>query len=436
MNKLIVKDSKTGTVTEYNLDIEKSPLDGVTITVVGKNNTISIETPFHFQRSSIFIRTNNVLIDAKKSTSNWPIVLNISIRNGEGQRLFIGENFTSGGTNIEMLQPNCQCIIGDDCMFSSNIQFLAADGHCIFDNENKLINWSSGIEIGNHVWIGKNATVLKNTRIANNSIVGANAVVTSKIDDENVALAGSPAKIVKKGIRWERTALEKWNHSSLQQGDTMNKIFLIQNGEKKEISLHDLCDFYPRLNVNFSGIGNVIELHNNIKFSQQASLNINVLGNTNRVEIGSECIFNRNTSIVFQGGGPGAKADNCTCKIGDNCNFNGANISFILGEKNTNISVGNDCLFAQNITMTTTDNHTIYDIDSQERVNLPGDIHIGNHVWIAREVLILNNSLIKDNCVVASRAVVTKKFEEENIVVGGVPSKIIKRNTNWKFRLD
>lgn len=433
MNKLIITDSETGKVTEYMLDVDKNPLEGVSITVIGQNNTISIETPFRFQKSNIFIRANNTLIEAKKSTSNWPIIVQISIRNGNNQCLFIGENFTSGGTSIEMVQPNCQCTIGDDCMFSNNIQLLAADGHCIFDEENNLINWSSGISIGNHVWVGKNATILKNTLISDDSIIGANAIIARRFEESKVAIAGSPTKIIKRGIRWERTALETYRNRTLLKGTNMNQIFLIQNNKKTEIFLDELKKIYPNIKINFIGEENIIELSSSIKFSKTGDLTINVMGNSNHVQIGDNVIFNRNVAIVFQAGGPSVKANNCSLKIGARCNFNGASISFILGESDTNIFVGEDCLFANNITLTTTDNHVIYDVRSNERVNNGGDIYIGNHVWVTRDVMILNNSSVGNDSVLAARCLLTKKFECNNVILGGVPAKIIKENINWKL---
>lgn len=89
-------------------------------------------------------------------------------------------------------------------------------------------------------------------------------------------------------------------------------------------------------------------------------------------------------------------------------------------------------MFAYDIKLTTTDNHIIYKLDSKERVNLPGDILIGNHVWICGEVRILNHTAISDNSVVALKAVVCKEFNEGNVVIGGIPGRIIRRNCNWK----
>jgi putative colanic acid biosynthesis acetyltransferase WcaF len=52
-------------------------------------------------------------------------------------------------------------------------------------------------------------------------------------------------------------------------------------------------------------------------------------------------------------------------------------------------------------------------------------IHIGNGVWIAADAFIGPHVSIGDNAVIAARAVVIKNVEE-NTVVGGNPSKLIK----------
>lgn len=54
----------------------------------------------------------------------------------------------------------------------------------------------------------------------------------------------------------------------------------------------------------------------------------------------------------------------------------------------------------------------------------PAPVSIGNNVWIGRRVMFLPGSGVGNNCVVAAGAVVTKKFSD-NVIVGGVPAKII-----------
>ncbi len=65
--------------------------------------------------------------------------------------------------------------------------------------------------IGDNVVIGYGAVILGNTRIAKGVAVGANAVVNKSIDQENVTIAGVPAKIIsdKGSGTWGRHSEEK-----------------------------------------------------------------------------------------------------------------------------------------------------------------------------------------------------------------------------------
>ena len=53
------------------------------------------------------------------------------------------------------------------------------------------------IEIGDDVWVGANATILKGARIGAGSIVAAGAVVPSGVYPPRSLLAGNPARAVK-----------------------------------------------------------------------------------------------------------------------------------------------------------------------------------------------------------------------------------------------
>lgn len=73
------------------------------------------------------------------------------------------------------------CFIGDNCMFSFDILIRNSDHHLIYDCENnKRINPTKSVFIGDHVWIGQLVNILKGTRIDSGSIVGASSVVAGK----------------------------------------------------------------------------------------------------------------------------------------------------------------------------------------------------------------------------------------------------------------
>jgi acetyltransferase-like isoleucine patch superfamily enzyme len=53
------------------------------------------------------------------------------------------------------------------------------------------------VKIGDNVWIGMNAVILKGVTIGDNSVVAAGAVVTKSVPP-NIIVAGNPAVEVKK----------------------------------------------------------------------------------------------------------------------------------------------------------------------------------------------------------------------------------------------
>lgn len=59
---------------------------------------------------------------------------------------------------------------------------------------------------GQHCYLGAGAKILIGVHLGNHTIVGANAVVTKSFDEENVVLAGVPARIIShKGFKDRKT---------------------------------------------------------------------------------------------------------------------------------------------------------------------------------------------------------------------------------------
>lgn len=117
----------------------------------------------------------------------------------------IGKNAYSNGVNIIVMEDNTSVTIGKNCMFSWGIYLFASDTHTIYDAKTKkLLNWGKEIIIEDNVWVAMDCTVLKNSFIAKNCVVGASAVVAGKFTEENCVIAGNPAKVVKRGVAWDR----------------------------------------------------------------------------------------------------------------------------------------------------------------------------------------------------------------------------------------
>lgn len=77
--------------------------------------------------------------------------------------------------------------------------------NCIIQNG---VNVSEGVVCGKGIYLGAGAKILTGVRLADNTIVGANAVVTKIFEEDNIVIAGIPAKkISNKGRKSGRTKI-------------------------------------------------------------------------------------------------------------------------------------------------------------------------------------------------------------------------------------
>ena len=90
-----------------------------------------------------------------------------------------------------------------------------------------------------------------------------------------------------------------------------------------------------------------------------------------------------------------------------------------------NVTIGNDFVCSWNIFITDSDWHQI------KGQNHQADVKIGNHVWIANSNNILKGTIIGDNCIVASNSKIVNKNFPNNVLIGGIPPKILKQNIDW-----
>jgi acetyltransferase-like isoleucine patch superfamily enzyme len=68
-----------------------------------------------------------------------------------------------------------------------------------------------------------------------------------------------------------------------------------------------------------------------------------------------------------------------------------------------------------------------HDINDYSQYNEENPIIIGDNCWIATNAIILSGVELGEHVVVAAGSVVTKSFKMGNVLVGGIPARIIKR---------
>ena len=102
------------------------------------------------------------------------------------------------------MEDNSTVEIGSDCLFSTNVNIACSDTHSILDFDDNLLNTGKFVKIGNHIWICQDARIGKNVTIPDNCIIGMGSIVTKEFTEPNCIIAGNPAKVVKKNIKWNK----------------------------------------------------------------------------------------------------------------------------------------------------------------------------------------------------------------------------------------
>ena len=177
-------------------------IKGLDIKINGDNNTILIGEHCIFSDSKIIIGNNNVNIDIGSRNR----YTNTTIRCCFGDK----QSFTTGQSNIIngakfYLDENSAFILGDRNLFSSEIRVWCSDGHSILDmSTNSILNKpNKPVIIKNHCWIGQGVRITKNAHIPDNTIVGTGSVISKEFFDENTVIAGNPASVIKRNVKWE-----------------------------------------------------------------------------------------------------------------------------------------------------------------------------------------------------------------------------------------
>ena len=147
-----------------------------TLRIKGKGNILEIESGVNMRGCEIEIDGNNCSLSIGKDS-------------------IIGKN-----CYLSTRENGTRLSIGESCMLSRNVKIMTSDGHDIL-KDNVRINPSKNINIGNHVWLADNVTILKGTSIGNFSIVGINSTLTKSIPNNSIAV-GNPARVTTSNANW------------------------------------------------------------------------------------------------------------------------------------------------------------------------------------------------------------------------------------------
>lgn len=209
----------------------------------------------------------------------------------------------------------------------------------------------------------------------------------------------------------------------LCKNTTVSKVLDVCSGNKLIIVRKDgsICSKQniSGLNIHFKGKNSVVKIYEKTNFK-----NCNFsLGNDCYIEIGKTKYNVSNLGISTRYSSRVLIGKDFSCC---GCNFE------LHDEANSEINIGADCQFSYGINIRTSDGHTIYEVDTGKVLNVPKSrVVIGNHVWLGLNTKILKDVQIADNSIVGASSVVTKNFEEPNVILAGIPAKIVKHGVSW-----
>ena len=131
------------------------------------------------------------------------------------------------GTKIRAHEGNvsigAKTVFGQECTISA-YQHVSIGRECIVADRAMMIDFDHGVveverpirlqgiykrdvRVGNNVWIGYGACVLRGVAVGDNSVIGTSAVVTRDVP-QNAVVAGVPARVIRmreepRTFRWE-----------------------------------------------------------------------------------------------------------------------------------------------------------------------------------------------------------------------------------------
>ncbi|HET7734431.1 MAG TPA: hypothetical protein VFK52_00530 [Nocardioidaceae bacterium] len=111
----------------------------------------------------------------------------------------------SGTRAVEIDARNGGSVVVDqDQLWAHNVYIATDDMHRLEDLATgvRLNPYGAHIKLGRHVWLGRDAVLTGHVDIGDGCVVGLGSFVRGQKIPPNTAVAGSPARVVREGVRW------------------------------------------------------------------------------------------------------------------------------------------------------------------------------------------------------------------------------------------
>jgi serine acetyltransferase len=147
-----------------------------------------------------YIVNNGKIIIGDFVRLSGKLTINFSTKVFTGPALTIGNN-TFIGHNVTFSVAR-EIAIGNYCYIAGGVNIADNDGHPLEyqkrrDNFPPEKDSVKPVKIGNDVWVGRSAFILKGVTIGDRSVVGAGSIVIEDMPADCV-VAGNPARVVKR----------------------------------------------------------------------------------------------------------------------------------------------------------------------------------------------------------------------------------------------
>jgi acetyltransferase-like isoleucine patch superfamily enzyme len=135
------------------------------------------------------------------------------------------------------------------------------------------------------------------------------------------------------------------------------------------------------------------------------------------LEMGTNCTVSSFTKI---------KASDGPLKMGERCSF-GTGCFIATGRGG--VIMGNNVIFGPNsVVVAVNYRYEKVDVPLKEQGVISRGVRIGNNVWVGASSVILDGTVLGDNCIVVAGSLVNRRFPA-NCIIQGNPAKIVLRRT-------
>jgi acetyltransferase-like isoleucine patch superfamily enzyme len=186
------------------------------------------------------------------------------------------------------------------------------------------------------------------------------------------------------------------------------------SGTNRRMELNDAL--LHRCDVEISGSGHTLIVEPGARLWDVA---LRLIGENHTVIIGSGARLRGGHFLVEDRGG--------RLEIGGNTTMFAP---MVVCSEGGAIRIGRDCLIAYGLDLRNSDGHSVLDATTRQRVNLPADTIIADHVWLGNNCQVMKGVTVGTHSIVAARAVVTKNVPAHTLAAG-LPAKVIRENVDW-----